>query len=293
MALSQLFGELFSDNQFLLDIPESYDDIDASIEFTEKVTSYSEDMWTNLVKEIRKIDGFKIYSDDNSITLKFNDESIRSSFTDNLLLSFSYTQYSYEADDDFDYSEIDGMSREEAIEYLTESLESDEMAEVSDVDYICVSVNSLPLNLNWSAALIPTPDSTDLQLFLNQIKNTFRKIPEVLANEDKKLKADDIKRQENKQRLNDVAESLRPVLKESGWEGQFCVEHFTKDIYKIYIRVDNISTLSYRGSSEEIKSNIPKLLQLAHQYVALMSELGAGFAIVRDTHVKDLKWLDI
>ena len=292
-ALTQLLSELFSDNQHLMDIPETSEDIDDALEFTEEVTTYSKDMWANLVEEFQNIDGFEISSDDNTITLQFINESIHSSVTKNLTLCFSYTQYSYELDEDFDYSEIDGMSKEEAIEYLTESLYSVETAEVPDVEYVCVSINSLPLNLNWSAALIPIPNSEDMQDFINQIKDTFRKIPDVLAIEDEKLNAEELKRQEDKQRLNDVAESLRPVLSENGWEGQFCIEHFTKDIYKLYIRVGNISTLSCRGNTDEIKSSIPKLIQLAHQYVALMSELGSNFVIGRGIQTKDLKWFDI
>lgn len=292
-ALTKLLSELFSDSQYLMDIPDSSDGLDASLEFTKDVTIYSKDMWTKLVEKLQNIDEFDIFSDDTTTTLRFINESIRPSFTNNLTLCFSYTQYSYEQDEDFDYSEIDGMSKEDAIEYLTESLEYDETDEVPEVEYVCVSINPLPLNLNWSAALIPTPNSTDLQNFINQIKDTFRKIPDVLAIEDEKLNAEDLMKQEYEQRLNIVAESLRPVLSENGWEGQFCIEHFTKDIYKLYIKVDNISSLSCRGNTEEIKLSIPKLIQLAHQYMALMSELGSNFFIGRGSQTKDLKWIEI
>lgn len=292
-AITQLLGALFADNQNLMDIPDSSDGIVAASEFAEEVTPYSEEMWPNLVKEIRDIDGIEISSDCNAIKLQLNYGPIYSPIVDHLYLSFYYSHYPYEADDDFDVSEIDGMSREEAIDYLTESIESDAMSNVPNVDFICVSLNSLPLNLNWEAALLPSPGSMDLRNFINQINDTLKKFPEVLASEDEKLKAEAIKEEEEKHQLNDVVELLHPVLREFGWKGQFCIEHFTKDIYRLCIRDGVGSMFSTRGTTEEIKPKIPKLIHLAQQYAALMSELDPSFAIGKGRQIQDLKWMYI
>lgn len=191
-ALRELFGELFSDND-LISVPEPDDGVEAASEFCEEVTQYNESMWAEFLNEAQQ-DTAEIQTsfdaEQGILSLKLREDFFKPPFYDDLQIRFSPVTYAYEKpEEEFDYGVLDGMSRDEAIDYLSQSVDVSEDVEVPDVEYLSISSSSLFAPFNLYAAVNPLPNTEGMAALINHAKETLLKIPEVLAKVDEEIKA--------------------------------------------------------------------------------------------------------
>lgn len=296
-ALRELFGELFSDND-LISIPEPDDGIEAAFEFSEEVTQYNESMWASFLNQMQQ-DTAEIKTSYNSelraLVLKLSEDFFKPPFYNDLQIGFSLSTYSYEKpEEEFDYGELDGMSRDEAIDYLSQSVEVSEDVEVQKVEYLHISSTSLFAPFELYAAVKPLPNTKEMAALINSVKETLLKIPEVLATVDEEIKAKEYEEKKKEEAIKEIEENLRPALTAAGWNGEFCVVHFTKDLYKLYLRIGIKKAYYVCETISEIETKIPQLVQVTKKYLYLMnqlSELGKeGFASGQSDGIKEMRW---
>lgn len=295
-ALQELFRELFSDDS-LIDIPEPEEGIEAALEFCEEVTQYNEDMWAAFLKEAQQ-DTAEIESTFNQelgiLTFKLREDFYKPPFYNDLQISFSLVTYAYEKpEEEFDYDELDGMSREEAIDYLSQSIDVSDDIEVPEVGYLNISSSSLFARFNLSAPVQPLPNTEEMAALINHAKETLLKIPEVLAKVDEEIKAKEDEEKKKAEAIKEIEDRLRPALTAACWYGEFCVVHFTKDLYKLYLRIGTKKAYYVCATISEIEKKIPQLVQATKKYVYLMnqlSELGKeGFGSSESDYIKNFQ----
>ena len=296
-ALRELFGELFSDND-LISIPEPDDGIEAAFEFSEEVTRYNESMWASFLNEMKQYPA-EIEASYNSelgvLKLKLREDFFKPPFYNDLQICFSLSTYSYKkTEEEFDYGELDGMSRDEAIDYLSQSVEVSEDVEVPEVEYLHISSTSLFAPFELYAAVKPLPNTKEMAALINSVKETLLKIPEVLAKVDEEIKAKEYEEKKKEEAIKEIEENFRPALAAAGWDGEYCVVHFTKDFYKLYLRIGIRKAYYLCATIREIEKKIPQLVQVTRKYLYLMnqlSELGKeGFGSAQSDGIKEMRW---
>ncbi|MCM1071427.1 MAG: hypothetical protein NC301_08615 [Bacteroides sp.] len=294
-ALRELFGKLFTDND-LIDIPEPVDGVEAALEYCEAVTRYNEGMWAAFLDEARQ-DTAEIQTsidrEQRMLTLKLREDFFKPSFYDDLQINFILATYAYEKpEEEFDFGELDGMSRDEAIDYLSQSVEIPDDVEVPEVEYLHISSSSLFAPFNLYAAVKPLPNTHEMASLINHVKETLLKIPEVLAKVDEEIKAKEDEEKKKEDAIKEIEENLRPALIAAGWEGEFCVIHFTKDLYKLYLRVGVKQAYNVCATIDDILDRIPNIVQISKAYMDLMSQLAdlgkEGFA--QSEGIKEMRW---
>lgn len=255
-------------------------------------------MWAAFLKEAKQ-DTAEIEGTFNQelgiLTFKLREDFYKPPFYNDLQISFSLVTYAYEKPEkEFDYDELDGMSREEAIDYLSQSIDVSDDIEVPEVDYLNISSSSLFARLNLSAAVQPLPNTEEMIALINHTKETLLKIPEVLAKVDENIKAKEDEQKKKEEAIKEIEDNLRPVLTAAGWDGEFCVKHFTKDLYKLYLRLGIKKAYYVCATISEIEKKIPQLVQATKKYVYLMdqlSELGKeGFGSGESDYIKNFQW---
>lgn len=296
-ALRELFGDLFSDND-LISIPDPEEGIEAALEFCEEATQYNESMWASFLNEMKQ-NTAEIEVSYNSelgvLKLKLREDVFKPPFYNDLQISFSLTTYSYKKlEEEFDYGELDGMSRDEAIDYLSQSADISDDVEIPEVEYLHISSTSLFAPFELYAAVKPLPNTKGMASLINHVKETLLKIPEVLAKVDEEIKAKEDEEKKKEEAIKEIEENFRPALTAAGWDGEYCVVHFTKDLYKLYLRIGIKKAYYLCATISEIEKKIPKLVQVTKKYIFFMnqlSELGKeGFASGQSDYIKDLHW---
>lgn len=296
-ALRELFGELFSDND-LISIPEPDDGIEAALEFCEEVTQYNEGRWAAFLDDAQQDTAEIRTSFDpemGRLTLKLREDFFTPSFYNDLQINFVLTTYAYKKPEEkFDYGELNGMSRDEAIDYLSQSVETSDDVEVPEVEYLHISSTSLFALFELYAAVKPLPNTNEMASFINHVKDTLLKIPEVLAKVDEEIKAQEDIEKKKEAAIKEIEELLRPSLIDAGWTSEFCVVHFTKDLYKLYLRVGVKKAYSVCATINDISNRIPNIVQISKAYMNLMSQLSNlgkdGFAFGQSDGIKEMSW---
>lgn len=186
------------------------------------------------------------------------------------------------------------MSREDPIDFLSQSVDFSEDVEVPEVEYLNISSSSLFARLNLSAAIQPLPNTEEMAALINHAKETLLKIPEVLAKVDEEIKTKEDEEKKKKEAIKEVEENFRPALTGAGWDGEFCVVHFTKDLYKLYLRVGIKKAYYVCATISDIEKKIPQLVQVTKKYIYLinqLSELGKeGYAAGQNDFIKNFQW---
>lgn len=296
-ALRELFSELFSD-EALICIPESDESIETALEFSEEVTQYEESMWASFLNEMQRYNTevqTSYNSEEEMLILRLSEDFFNPTFYNDLQICFSLTTYSYEKfKEEFDFCELDGMSREEAIDYLSKSVGISDDVGAPEVEYLQISSSSLFESFELYAAVRPLPNTTEMASLINHVNESLLKIPEVLAKVDEKIKSQEDEEKKKEEAIKDIEELLRPTLIDAGWEGEFCVIHFTKDLYKLFLRTGYSSAYNYLGTLTQIIEHVPILIKNAEMYKDLMNRLSElseqGFGIVRSDQIQSMKW---
>lgn len=90
----------------------------------------------------------------------------------------------------------------------------------------------------------------------------------------------------------EIEAAVKPRLKSAGWNENYCVAHFIKDLFKLYIRTGNVSAYSFFGTNVQRLEQLPSLIKNVQKSVALMNKLNElgkyGYSHVRGDHIKSL-----
>ena len=116
----------------------------------------------------------------------------------------------------------------------------------------------------------------------------------MLAKVDEKIKAKEYEEKKKEEAIKEIEENFRPALAAAGWDGEYCVVHFTKDFYKLYLRIGIRKAYYLCATISEIEKKIPQLVQVTRKYLYLMnqlSELGKeGFGSAQSDGIKEMRW---
>ena len=299
IAIRDKLKELFSD-ECLMTIPESSDDESEIMDFVETIPHYDSEGWNQLKKYLCENLNLSFIEDEDGTSIRFSlpDECKDLPNYELIKLRFGLSDFSAdmqsEDNNGFDYSDLDGMSRDEAIDYLS-SLPEEVSIDVEPFNYVWVSLQGDSLDHTYTCALNAMVNSSSLTRFCKKVLTTFASFPGVYEKAKEEIQQKEEQKQSEASELKALAESLKPVLRANGWNGEFCVVPFTKDLYKLYIRTGAVSANYCTDTIENIKGRIPQLIEIAKQYIELqkrLADLGQmGFGSGSGSGIKEMHWV--
>lgn len=297
-ALRKPIEELFVD-EALYSLPGDDSEYEDAVSFANDIPVCTPEIWSALVSELQSDNNLNSIVDPNglNVTLQLPNKYSSLPIFSELSIKFSCETFEYYPEDkytDFEYGDLYGMTRESAIDYLTVSLaETNDHEPIPEFNYIEVFGN-ITNYFGIVSALTALPGTKKLEAFLNRIKSFFQKVPDVIATVLADFEAKHAAKQAELDAIHEIEDTVRPLLADAGWDGDFCVVHFTKNLFKIYIRTGNASAYSFRGTKEDILTHIPQLVDYCHQYTALMNQLNTlgsqGYSFGTPGQIKSLSW---
>ncbi len=300
-ALRKPIEELFVD-EALYSLPGDDQEYEDAVSFANDIPVCTPEIWRALVSELQSDNNLNSIVDLNGLNVTLHLPNRYSSLPifSELIIKFSCETFEYypeDKDTDFEYGDLYGMTRESAIDYLTASLaETNNHEPIPEFNYIEI-FGKISNYFGIVSALTALPGTKELEAFLNRIKSFFQKVPDVIATVLANFEAKHAAKQAALNAIREIEDAARPLLADAGWDGDFCVVHFTKNLFKIYIRTGNASAYSMRGTKEKILSQIPALIGNYSKYLALMdelNELGAqGYALGHGDQIKSLPWREM
>lgn len=209
---------------------------------------------------------------------------------------------------DFSTDEIDGMSKDEVIEYLDELTELQESL-LFDFATITISVPGsytyllLDCDAFYAATedikdgLLKTPEvyktalvnaPIELQQEAEHLREEERQEEEKQREIDNKIKA---KKEAEERKLAEFTAKVEPHLIEDGWYGEYRVSvNFGK--YVLSLRLTDYDECRYGGDSQsEVISKIGELVNFANAYRSL--KIAGGTPILHGNQVRTSEWKSI
>ena len=209
---------------------------------------------------------------------------------------------------DFCTDEIDGMSKDEVLEYLDELTELQESLPF-DFATIAISVpgRSTYLILDCDAFYAATEDiKNGLQKTPKVYKTALTHAPIELQQEAEKRREEE-RQEEEKQReidnkikakkeaeeckLAEFTAKVEPYIIENGWNGEYRVSmNFGK--YVLSLRLTDYDECRYGGDSQsEVVSKVAELVNFAKTYLSLKNT--GGIPILHGNQVRTADWKEI
>lgn len=177
-------------------------------------------------------------------------------------VSVTFTIHTYEPDPDsldIDFSELEGMGREDAIAYL-EALPSG----IEPFQYVTLELDNSRMDeiYNNNVMVITEYPNDDI---LSNLLDCFAKESDVIAKVEKKLKRQETQLFEKQ--LNKIVGTAMIVegLKKLGWSGQFVVEAGYSG-FVLMIRLGFNHAARIGGTPEEIVKDLPNFLDFCNDY---------------------------
>ena len=295
-ALMQLWMPIVDDftiNEF--DVDDNYD----RRKVLEEYPRVDEVQWANLVEHIMRElgDVASVSYEDGGINISLhsvpefgievNRESSETVFADKF--------------NDFSTYEIDGMSKDEVIEYLNELTELQESL-LFDLATITVSVpgSSTYLLLNCDAfyaetevfkeGLLKTPEIyktalTNAQIELQQ-EAQRRREEERQREVEERIKKQ--RKEEEERLLSEFAAKVEPLLTDAGWTGKYRVSMKFNN-YVLSLRLTSYDECRYESITQsDVVSKIGELVNFANAYKFL--KIAGGTPIVHGDQVRTADW---
>lgn len=251
---------------------------DSNKEFKEmesEITLVDETVWKVLCSKVEALPGVDVETSDDYITISRQDCK-----TD---LGFAFELNHAEPDDEIDFSELDGMSRDEAIDYLLHS-------ENFDFDYLYISAGGRILNIS--------PDSEDFDVMLQEIVDALEHESNLILKAiDESEKAISASREAEKEKdesfdktYQQLLDSVKVELKKHGWKGDFRV--FTSGNYNVLwclgLKISPMSECFFSGTPEDVLANVDGLCDFA--MTQLKQQANFKFKFRQNRYLKDEKW---
>lgn len=177
-------------------------------------------------------------------------------------VSVTFTNHTYEPDPDsldIDFSELDGMGKEDAIAYLEEIPSS-----IEPFQYVTLELdNSRKEGIYNNNVMVITeyPDDD----MLNNLLDCFAKESNVIAEVEKKLKRQETQFTESQLNKEVGIAMIVEGLKTFGWSGQFVVEAGYSG-FVLMIRLGFNQAARTGGTPEEIVNDLPNFLAFCKDY---------------------------
>lgn len=266
-------------------------DVDDRKRLYECSLHFDNECWEHLVKSFENKVGSiaKIWNTSNEIRISL--ENIRE-------FSITITRESYDDEDEIDTSELEEMSREEAIEYLTE------LAEIPSFEYAVIEIC---MGNHYIHRLIGANDRDDnFYAFISQMIEGILQTPEVY-NEAVKAASIELQKKAEKQReidnrikaekeeeaqlLAEFAAKVEPLLTDAGWSDKYRVSmNFSN--YVLSLQLTSYDECRYESITQsDVFSKIGELVDFANAYRSL--KIAGGTPILHGNQVRTSEWKSI
>lgn len=266
-------------------------DVDDRKLLYEKALHFDNELWKHLVELFEKgVGSFaKIWSTSNEIRISF--EKIKE-------FSITITLESYDDEDEIDTSELEDMSREEAIEYLNElgEIPSFEYAQIeicTGNHYIQRLIGSNESDENFSSIISPmidgllqTPKAVNEAVKAASIE--LQKIAEKQRVIDTRVKAE---KEEQERMLAEFAAKVEPLLLNAGWSGKYRVSMKFNN-YVLSLRLTSYDECRYESITQsDVVSKIGELVNFANAFRFL--KIAGSTPVLHDNQVRTADWKEI
>lgn len=266
-------------------------DVDDRKLLYEKALHFDNELWKHLVELFEKgVGSFaKIWSTSNEIRISF--EKIKE-------FSITITLESYDDEDEIDTSELEDMSREEAIEYLNElgEIPSFEYAQIeicTGNHYIQRLIGSNKSDENFTSIISPmidgllqTPKAVNEAVKAASIE--LQKIAEKQRVIDNRVKAE---KEEQERMLAEFAAKVEPLLLNAGWYGKYRVSMKFNN-YVLSLRLTSYDECRYESITQsDVVSKIGELVNFANAFRFL--KIAGGTPVLHDNQVRTADWKEI
>lgn len=266
-------------------------DVDDRKLLYENALRFDDERWNQLVESFEnKVGSFaKIWSTSNEICISF--EKIKE-------FSITITLESYDDEDEIDTSELEDMSREEAIEYLNElgEIPSFEYAQIeicTGNHYIQRLIGSNESDENFTSIISPmidgllqTPKAVNeaVKAASIELQNNAEKQREI----DNRIKAE----KEAEARLSvEFAAKVEPLLLNAGWHGKYRVS-MNFNNYVLSLPLTSYDECRYESITQsDVISKIGELVNFANAYRSL--KIAGGTPILHGNQVRTADWKEI
>lgn len=251
---------------------------DSNVEFKEmenEIPFVDDKVWSVLCTKVKALSGVEVEASDDYITISRQGCKVDGGFT--------FALNHAEPNDEIDFSELDGMSRDEAIDYLQNS-------ESFDYDYLYISAEDRILDIE------PDSDAFDcmLQEIIVALKQEDNLIEKAIEDSEKALEArkeaDKEKKYIHDKIYRQLLEGVRVELKKLRWEGDYRV--FTSGNYNILwclgLRISPVSECYFSGTPEDVLANVRDLYNFA--MIQLSQQANPKFTFRQNRYLKDEKW---
>lgn len=212
--------------------------------------------------------------------------------------SISFSRESLDNDDGFDYSELDGMSREEAIEYLNE------LDEIPSVEFVKIEIYT---GNHFLQRIIGADESVeDFHGIISPIISGLLKTQEIyndaikaasieLQQEAEKQREIDNRKMEQKAEkerlLAEFAEKVEQELHVTGWSGKYRVS-MNFNNYVLSLWLTSYDECSYESATQsDVISKIGELVNFANAYKTL--KIAGGIPVIHGNQVRTADWKTI
>lgn len=257
----------------------------------ENVLHFDNERWEHLVESFENKIGSiaKIWNTSNEIRISF--ENIKE-------FSITVTLESYGDEDEIDTSELEDMSREEAIEYLNEldEIPSFEYAQIeicTGNHYIQRLIGSNESDKNFTSIISPMIDG------LLQTPKAFNEAVKAASIELQK-KADKQREIDNRIKAEKEAEArlliefaskVEPRLTDADWTGKYRVS-MNFNNYVLSLQLTSYDECRYESITQsDVISKIGELVNFANAYRSL--KIAGGIPILHGNQVKTADWKEI
>lgn len=229
---------------------------------------FDDELWEKLVIDIKqKLSGIA------QIEVEYDSVSIYLPDVKDFSINFELNSFNGEDYNDvFDSEDLDGMSREEAIEYLSD------IEELPSFDYVEVSAGT---SVNSAVWIIEDDNFPDL---LNSIAEGVQRTPDVFKETNKNVtielqkKAEKQREIENNNRerkmeeerlLAEFASQVKSALMVAGWSGKYRIGR-TYAFFLLSLQLTPFDECRYMGTTQDdVISKIDGLVSIANLYKSL------------------------
>lgn len=266
-------------------------DVDDRKRLYENALHFDNERWEHFVESFwYKVGSIaKIWNTSNEIRISF--ENIKE-------FSITVTLESYDDEDDIDASELEEMSREEAIEYLTElgEIPAFEYAQIeicTGNHYIQRLIGSNESDEDFTTIISPmidgllqTPKAVNEAVKAASIE--LQKKAEKQREIDDRIKAE---KEEQERMLADFASKVEPYLIDAGWSGKYRVS-MNFGNYVLSLQLASYDECRYESITQtDVISKIGELVNFANAYRSL--KIAGGIPILHGNQVRTADWKEI
>lgn len=257
----------------------------------ENALHFDNERWENLVEAFENKVGSiaKIWNTSNEVRISF--ENIKE-------FSITVTLESYDDEGEIDTSELEEMSREEAIEYLTE------LGEIPSFEYALIEISA---GNHYIQRLIGSHEAAEnFQSVISPMIEGLHQTP-VVFNETVKAASIELQHEAEKQReidkrikaekeedarlLAEFAANVEPHLIDAGWSGKYCVS-LNFNNYVLSLQLTSCNECRYESTMQsDVISKIGELVGFANAYRRL--KIAGGVPVLHGNQVKTADWKEI